>query len=152
MSPVQLSTPPAGYAIDPARNVQYGASYLRSLRAQTNSWGIATAHYHSRNKGRGEAYRSKVYRWWNEVRKQTSQDRRLAPQQIALSAIVTSTTSTSSSPSPKTTTTTASSATSIAHTSEPIRLISVHTPWPRPTCKCTFQLGFIPSVEILRAD
>ena len=74
-------------AIDPARNVQYGASYLRSLREQTNSWGIATAHYHSRNKGRGEAYRSKVYRLWNEVRKQTSQDRRLAPQQIALNAI-----------------------------------------------------------------
>jgi hypothetical protein len=74
-------------AIDPARNVQYGASYLRSLREQTNSWGIATARYHSRNKGRGEAYRSKVYRLWNEVRKQTSQDRRLAPQQIALSAI-----------------------------------------------------------------
>lgn len=71
-------------ALDPATNVQYGARFLRSLRIESRSWGRATAHYHSRTPSRGEAYRAKVYRLWNKVRRQPS---RLAPQQVALSAV-----------------------------------------------------------------
>ena len=74
-------------ALDPAANVQYAAGFLRSLREESRSWGLATARYHSRTKARGERYRAKVYRLWNEVRRRTSDDRRLAPQQIALSAL-----------------------------------------------------------------
>jgi hypothetical protein len=72
-------------ALDPAANVQYGARFLRSLRTETRSWGRATAHYHSRTASRGEAYRAKVYKLWNQVRRQPS--RRLAPQQLALDGV-----------------------------------------------------------------
>lgn len=74
-------------ALDPAANVQYSADFLRSLRAETRSWGRATAHYHSRTPARGEAYRAKVFRLWNQVRRRGVEDRRLAPQQVALDAV-----------------------------------------------------------------
>ena len=70
-------------ALDPATNVQYGASFLRALRAETQSWGRATARYHSRTPERGERYRAKVYRLWNEVRRRGGDGR----AQIALSAL-----------------------------------------------------------------
>jgi hypothetical protein len=55
-------------ALEPAANVAYGAQFLKQLREETRSWARATAHYHSRHPGRGQAYREKVYRFWHQVR------------------------------------------------------------------------------------
>jgi hypothetical protein len=55
-------------AIDPVRNVAYGARFLKRLRMRTRSWAHATARYHSGDPARGEAYRTKVYRLWQKVR------------------------------------------------------------------------------------
>lgn len=54
-------------AIEPARNVAYGARFLKRLQEETQSWEAATAHYHSRNPNRGRAYREKVFRLWDEL-------------------------------------------------------------------------------------
>lgn len=56
-------------ALEPESNVAYGAAFLKRLRMQTRSWARATARYHSSDPDRGEAYRAKVYRLWNEVRR-----------------------------------------------------------------------------------
>jgi hypothetical protein len=55
-------------ALEPATNVAYGAQFLRQLRQETESWARATARYHSRHPKRGQAYREKVYRFWEQVR------------------------------------------------------------------------------------
>jgi hypothetical protein len=55
-------------ALEPAANVAYGAQFLRQLRDETESWARATARYHSRHPKRGQAYREKVYRFWEQVR------------------------------------------------------------------------------------
>jgi hypothetical protein len=55
-------------ALEPATNVAYGAQFLKQLREETRSWARATARYHSRHPGRGQAYREKVYRFWHQVR------------------------------------------------------------------------------------
>ena len=54
-------------ALEPAVNVAYGAQFLRQLREETQSWSRATARYHSRNPKRGQAYREKVFRFWEQV-------------------------------------------------------------------------------------
>jgi soluble lytic murein transglycosylase-like protein len=46
-------------ALEPASNVAYAARFLKRLREETQSWSRATAHYHSRDPDRGEAYRDK---------------------------------------------------------------------------------------------
>ena len=56
-------------AFDPASNVAYGSKFLSELRLQTRSWGKATAFYHSQNRARGNAYRSKVYKFWRSMNK-----------------------------------------------------------------------------------
>lgn len=55
-------------ALDPVRNVTYGARFLKRLRFEARSWSGATARYHSRDPDRGQAYRAKVYRLWRELR------------------------------------------------------------------------------------
>ena len=55
-------------ALDPASNIAYGAKFLKQLRAETRSWARATARYHSSDPDRGQAYRAKVYRRWQELR------------------------------------------------------------------------------------
>lgn len=55
-------------AFDPDANVAYGTKFLKDLRMQTRSWGKATAFYHSQNRARGNAYRSKVYKFWRGLR------------------------------------------------------------------------------------
>ena len=54
-------------ALEPAHNVAYAARFLKQLREETNSWFRAAAHYHSRDPDRGEAYRDKVFRLWDEL-------------------------------------------------------------------------------------
>lgn len=51
-------------AFDPNSNVAYGTKFLKELRMKTRSWGKATAFYHSQTPARGNAYRSKVYKFW----------------------------------------------------------------------------------------
>ena len=57
-------------AFDPDTNVAYGTKFLKELRLQTRSWGKATAFYHSQDRARGNAYRSKVYKFWRKLRPQ----------------------------------------------------------------------------------
>jgi hypothetical protein len=74
-------------ALDPVRNVTYGARFLKRLRLETRSWSGATARYHSRDPDRGQAYRAKVYRLWRElrgVRGDWPQVTRLAPAALPL--------------------------------------------------------------------
>jgi hypothetical protein len=54
-------------ALEPARNVAYAARFLKSLHQETQSWAHATARYHSRDPDRGQAYRTKVFRLWDEL-------------------------------------------------------------------------------------
>ena len=57
-------------AFDPGTNVAYGVKFLKDLRMRTRSWGKATAFYHSQDRARGNAYRSKVYKFWRNHRHQ----------------------------------------------------------------------------------
>jgi hypothetical protein len=54
-------------ALEPARNVAYGARFLKRLQEETQSWEDATERYHSRHPKRGRAYREKVFRLWDEL-------------------------------------------------------------------------------------
>jgi hypothetical protein len=54
-------------ALEPARNVAYGARFLKRLQEETQSWASATARYHSRHPDRGWVYREKVFRLWDEL-------------------------------------------------------------------------------------
>jgi hypothetical protein len=54
-------------ALDPASNIAYAASFLRSLMAETGSWRDATAYYHSRDPTRAAGYLEKVTRIWRDI-------------------------------------------------------------------------------------
>ncbi|NKB44850.1 MAG: tetratricopeptide repeat protein [Alphaproteobacteria bacterium] len=53
-------------AFDPARNVAYGASYLRQLHRLQGSWPKAVERYHSSEDGRRAEYREKVISTWRD--------------------------------------------------------------------------------------
>ncbi len=53
-------------AFDPARNVAYGAQFLRSLHRLQGSWRKAVERYHSSDDGRREQYRDRVLARWSE--------------------------------------------------------------------------------------
>ena len=48
--------------IDPGRNTDYAARYLRQLWEETGDWNAATRYYHSRDPQRGRAYLKRVQR------------------------------------------------------------------------------------------
>lgn len=54
-------------ALDPERNVTYGAGFLRRLWAETRSWEHAIARYHSGEPMRGRLYRERVYGHWQNL-------------------------------------------------------------------------------------
>lgn len=54
------------HAFDPARNVAYGASYLRQLHRLQGSWPKAVERYHSSDDGRRAEYREKVLATWRD--------------------------------------------------------------------------------------
>lgn len=58
------------YMMDPRRNVDYAAKFLRALRQQHNSWTKAVGHYHSATLKHQVPYRHKVYNKWQKVRHQ----------------------------------------------------------------------------------
>lgn len=72
-------------AIEPRVNVTYGADFLKRLRSDTRSWSRATARYHSSNPERGNAYRAKVFRLWEDVREAIRSARADEPQPADLS-------------------------------------------------------------------
>lgn len=56
-------------AFEPASNVAYGARFLASLHAESQSWSRAVERYHnSTDAERGRAYREGVYDRWQDVR------------------------------------------------------------------------------------
>lgn len=56
-------------AMDPASNIAYGARFLKALHLQTRSWAGAVGRYHSGDHDRGHAYRARVFRLWQELRR-----------------------------------------------------------------------------------
>jgi hypothetical protein len=56
-------------ALDPLRNVAYGARFLAQLSEETRSWAKATGRYHSADADRSEAYRARVWRQWRDLRR-----------------------------------------------------------------------------------
>jgi hypothetical protein len=54
-------------AFDPAVNVAYAASFLRSLYEDEKSWKTAASHYHSKTPSRGTAYAGNVYNNWYTI-------------------------------------------------------------------------------------
>lgn len=56
-------------AFDPFVNVAYGAQFLRELRDETRSWSEAVSRYHSSNRALNLPYRERVYRLWNDARR-----------------------------------------------------------------------------------
>jgi len=54
-------------ALEPGRNVAYGARYLRALEEETRSWDRAVERYHTADAERGRAYRERVYRRWAQA-------------------------------------------------------------------------------------
>jgi hypothetical protein len=65
-------------AFDPARNVAYGARFLRRLRDEKRSWSRAVANYHSATREHNLPYQKKVFRLWRQVRRLATQARRQA--------------------------------------------------------------------------
>jgi Transglycosylase SLT domain len=63
-------------ALEPASNVAYAARFLKRLHEETQSWTRATARYHSGDPARGQAYREKVFRWWDELLLRPTLERR----------------------------------------------------------------------------
>jgi hypothetical protein len=54
-------------ALDPKRNTQYGASFLRALYAATGSWADAVRRYHSATPDMGESYAARVMAVWRKL-------------------------------------------------------------------------------------
>lgn len=51
-------------AFDPATNVEYAATFVKQLFAETRSWSRAISFYHNREPKRANAYRKKVMAAW----------------------------------------------------------------------------------------
>lgn len=66
------------HAFDPARNVAYGASYLRQLHRVQGSWPKAVERYHSSDDGRRADYREKVLATWRDDARRLIMDAVLA--------------------------------------------------------------------------
>lgn len=65
-------------AFDPAKNVAYGAKYLKELQQLRRSWGDAVAYYHSANSELNIPYRERVYKAWGTERQRIYEEERAA--------------------------------------------------------------------------
>lgn len=65
-------------AFDPAKNVAYGAKFLKELHQLRRSWGDAVAYYHSANSEYNIPYREKVYKVWASERQRVYEEERAA--------------------------------------------------------------------------
>lgn len=54
-------------AFEPENNIAYAASFLRSLYQESNSWKLASSHYHSKTPQRGTEYSGIVYDKWFKI-------------------------------------------------------------------------------------
>lgn len=55
-------------AFDPAKNVAYAASFLKSLKRELGSWVQAAGAYHSREPHKNRPYRARVVTAWETIR------------------------------------------------------------------------------------
>ncbi|MDF1732108.1 MAG: transglycosylase SLT domain-containing protein [Minwuia sp.] len=65
-------------AFDPATNVEYAATFVKQLFAETRSWSRAISFYHNREPKRANAYRRKVMAAWAGERQHAVNQIRLA--------------------------------------------------------------------------
>ena len=62
-------------ALDPEQNTRYAADLLSRLQAESRSWNVAIAHYHSRTKKYNIPYRQKVLNIWQKERRKDTNAR-----------------------------------------------------------------------------
>lgn len=67
--------------VDPKKNIEYAAKYLKKLRARHHSWTRAIGYYHSATRKQQVPYRKKVYRMWMKERALANHEQR---NQLAL--------------------------------------------------------------------
>ena len=65
-------------ALDPARNVDFAARFLRQLHRETRSWSMAAGYYHSRTAKLNRPYRGRVLKHWSNERRRVAEERRQA--------------------------------------------------------------------------
>lgn len=70
-------------AFDPATNVEYAATFVKQLFAETRSWSRAISFYHNREPKRANAYRRKVMAAWAGERQHAVNQIRLATKPTA---------------------------------------------------------------------
>lgn len=58
--------------LDPARNTDYAARFLRDLHQESRAWSIAVAHYHSRTPKHANSYRRRVLKLWPVAARQAA--------------------------------------------------------------------------------
>ncbi|MCF8465912.1 MAG: transglycosylase SLT domain-containing protein [Sneathiella sp.] len=68
-------------ALDPEQNALYAAELLKELQAESRSWNIAIAHYHSRNSKFNVPYRQKVFKIWQQERRKDTDARMAAARE-----------------------------------------------------------------------
>lgn len=65
-------------ALDPARNIDFAARFLRKLHRETRSWSMAAGYYHSRTAKLNGPYRGRVLKHWSNERRRVAEERRRA--------------------------------------------------------------------------
>lgn len=65
-------------ALDPARNIDFAARFLRKLHRETRSWSMAAGYYHSRTAKLNRLYRGRVLKHWSNERRRVAEERRQA--------------------------------------------------------------------------
>ncbi|MCG8692198.1 MAG: hypothetical protein MI806_13400 [Minwuiales bacterium] len=65
-------------ALDPARNIDFAARFLRKLHRETRSWSMAAGYYHSRTAKLNRPYRGRVLKHWSNERRRVAEERRQA--------------------------------------------------------------------------
>lgn len=58
------------HAMDPVANVSYAAQFLRQLYGATGDWMEAAGRYHSSTPERGQNYRAKIARLWDQAKRE----------------------------------------------------------------------------------
>lgn len=62
-------------ALDPMKNIEYGAKLLKQRRARSSSWTEAVSRYHSKKSAIGAKYLEKVIQVWRAIRNEEVNDK-----------------------------------------------------------------------------
>lgn len=71
-------------AMDPIKNIEYGAKLLKQLRARSSSWIEAVSKYHSKRAVLGTKYSEKVIQVWRAIRNEKMNDKMMNGEGVIL--------------------------------------------------------------------